>query len=213
MNFFLATYTRDNLWRNLSAVNETDTLKGLIDLARRKRDKSIRQMAFEAQAAGHKIVGTTLSGIEKGTYKSVPSDETIRAIGWLAGVGDEVSFAAAGRTRPGPPFAEELPPGVDDLAPRERRVAIDLLRTLVAMRQELNQDARSSDDSTSTAQPGAPGEAEHEIEEVKPDGLIPDDQGRRLGSPDDSKVPGRGTSSPRRASKRAKGSKDVGQGG
>lgn len=107
-------------------------------MARRKRDKSIRQMAFEAQASGHKVVGTTLSAIEKGTYKSTPSDDTIRAIGWLAGVSEETSFAAAGRTLPGPPFADELPPGVDDLSPKERRVVIDLLRTLVAQRQEIH---------------------------------------------------------------------------
>lgn len=118
-------------------MNETETLRGLILMAKRTRDKSLRQLAFDAQAAGHKIVGTTLSGIEKGTYKSVPSVDTIKAIGWLAGVSDDVSFAAAGRPRPGPPFAEELPPGVDDLSSKERRAAIDMLRALVAQRQEI----------------------------------------------------------------------------
>lgn len=137
-------------------MNETDTLQGLINIARRERQQSIRQLALTAQRAGHKIVGTTLNAIEKGTYHSIPSAETIRAIGWLAGVNDEVSFAAAGRPVPGPPFADELPPGVDDLSPKERRAAIGILRALVAQRQEINSYVDSLSDPE---EPGASGEA------------------------------------------------------
>ncbi|TXG90652.1 hypothetical protein DW322_11065 [Rhodococcus rhodnii] len=127
-------------------MNEIETLQGLIHLARRERGTSIRQLALQAKGAGFKIVGTTLNAIEKGTYKSEPSDETVRAIGWLAGVSDDVAFAAAGRRVPGPPFAEELPPGVDDLSPRERKAAIEMLRTLIAQRQEINDGKRTDED-------------------------------------------------------------------
>lgn len=119
-------------------MNETGTLKGLISKARREREKSARQLARIAQEAGHKIVGTTLNAIEAGTYHSTPTPETIRAIGWLAQVSDTIAFTAAGQPAPSPPFAEELPPGVDELTPAERRAAITMLRALVAQRREIN---------------------------------------------------------------------------
>ncbi|MBE7195022.1 MAG: helix-turn-helix transcriptional regulator [Gordonia polyisoprenivorans] len=138
-------------------MNETDTLRGLIGKARREREKSIRQLALEAKAAGYKIVGTTLSAIESGTYKSTPTIETIRAIGWLANVDDTVSFAAAGKRLPGPPFAAELPPGVDELEDDERKAAISVLRALVALRREINGSGNS--DGVATQAPGTPSSA------------------------------------------------------
>lgn len=135
-------------------MNETDTLRGLIAKARREREQSARKLAITARGAGHKIVGTTLNAIEAGTYKSEPTEETIRAIGWLAGVSDEVAFAAAGRSVPGPPFAEELPPGVDDLTSLERKAAIAMLRAFVAQRQEINRyvdQLAEADRSTASA--------------------------------------------------------------
>ncbi|UVT31582.1 helix-turn-helix DNA binding protein [Mycobacterium phage Mask] len=148
-------------------MNETDTLRGLIAKARRERDKSVRQLALTAQEAGHKIVGTTLNAIEAGTYHSTPTAETIRAIGWLANVSDEIAFAAAGRAVPGPPFAQELPPGVDDLTSPERRAAIAMLRALVAQRQEINRyEAILA--SHQTAPPGTSGEASEDQEVTPP---------------------------------------------
>ncbi|MGV0738179.1 hypothetical protein ABQF35_14540 [Mycobacterium syngnathidarum] len=144
-------------------MNETDTLRGLIAKARRERDKSVRQLALTAQEFGHKIVGTTLNAIEAGTYHSTPTAETIRAIGWLANVSDEIAFAAAGRAVPGPPFSQELPPGVDDLTSPERRAAIAMLRALVAQRQEINRYVDTTDDH-SPAPAGAPGEARQDEE-------------------------------------------------
>lgn len=129
-------------------MNEVDSLQGLIGKARRERATSIRQLAMQAKAAGYKIVGTTLNAIESGSYKSTPSDDTIRAIAWLAGVGEETAFMAAGRRVPGPPFAAELPPGVDDLSPKEREAVIGLLRVLVAQRQELDNEDTSTQDTT-----------------------------------------------------------------
>lgn len=151
-------------------MNETDTLRGLIGKARRERGKSVRQLALAAQEAGHRIVGTTLNAIEAGTYKSEPTNDTIRAIGWLAKVSDEIAFTAAGRAMPGPPFAEELPPGVDDLTSPERKAAIVMLRALVAQRQEINRYVDQSSDDDSAAAAGAPAEGDEGKEGGPPSG-------------------------------------------
>lgn len=128
---------------------------------------------------------TTASQIVKGTYKGVASPGTIRAIAWLAGVPEADAFIAAGQKPPGPPFAEELPPGVDDLSPKERRAAIEVLRTFVAMRREIDRYESETAIQGST-QSGTSGEAQSEIEEVKPSGLNDPEQGRRL---DDARAP------------------------
>jgi hypothetical protein len=98
------------------------------------------QALVEAEEAvrprGMSLNRTTASQILRGNYQGVPSPATIRAIGWLAGVSDEVAFAAAGQRAPGPPLVDELPDGVDTLDRRERAVVIDLVRTLLAHRQE-----------------------------------------------------------------------------
>jgi hypothetical protein len=83
------------------------------------------------------LTATTINQIRQGLYKSKPREGTIRALAWLAGVTDEVAFTAAGQPVPGPPFAEELPPGVDNLPGKARKAAIDMLRVLV----DLNKDA------------------------------------------------------------------------
>ncbi|MBF9523094.1 hypothetical protein BKG71_03740 [Mycobacteroides chelonae] len=88
---------------------------------------------------------TTISQILKGNYRGEASDGTIRAIGWLAGVADKVAFTAAGHQPQGLPFASELPQGVDDLTAPERRAALDMLRVLVAQRQEINRHEHAED--------------------------------------------------------------------
>lgn len=153
-------------------MNEVDSLQGLIGKARRERATSIRQLAMQAKAAGYKIVGTTLNAIESGSYKSTPSDDTIRAIAWLAGVGDETAFMAAGRRVPGPPFAAELPPGVDDLSPKEREAVIGLLRVLVAQRQELgNEDTSTQGTPRSPSTDGKAGPGRTPMNPKHPDNV------------------------------------------
>lgn len=105
-------------------------------MAMAKHQTSVRQMSVIAKSHGLPITYTTLSQILAGTYKSVPKEPTLRAIAWLAGVTPEVAFRAAGQPVPGPPFAEELPPGVDNLPPKARKAAIDMLRVLVDMNKE-----------------------------------------------------------------------------
>jgi Uncharacterized protein conserved in bacteria (DUF2188) len=80
---------------------------------------------------------TTASQILRGTYRGIASDGTIRAVAWLAGVPDERAYAAAGREAPGPPFVDELPPGIDTLTPRERGAVIEVAKSFMANRDEI----------------------------------------------------------------------------
>ncbi|MGB3602761.1 MAG: hypothetical protein WBA38_04320 [Gordonia sp. (in: high G+C Gram-positive bacteria)] len=124
-------------------MNETQTLRDLV-LKAKDSGLSFRQMEEKVAAAearqprGLRLNRTTASKIARGTHGGDAEDGTIRAIALVAGVPDHVAFAAAGRRTNGPPFADELPSGVDDLEPNERRVALDMLRILVAQRRELN---------------------------------------------------------------------------
>lgn len=118
-------------------MNASPSLSELVGAALERHRTSVRQLSFLAQKQGFRVTHTTLNQLRAGTYKSTPNGETIRAIAWLAGVSEEVAFTAAGQPVPGPPFAEELPPGVDNLPPKARKAAIDMLRVLV----DLNRDA------------------------------------------------------------------------
>lgn len=128
-------------------MNEPQTLQTLVKRALGD-GTSGRQLAVRAEQAGHKVAFTTINAIAAGTYKSKPSAETIRAIAYLAGVSDEAAFTAAGYPLPGPPFADELPPGVDQLSARSRRAAVEILRALV--------EAETSQDGEGRAERPAP---------------------------------------------------------
>ena len=119
-------------------MNKPKSLRDLVEVAISRHDTSGRQLAFLAQRQGFTLATTTVNAIRQGTYKSTPTDETIKAIAWLAGVSDEVAFTAAGQPVPGPPFAEELPPGVDRLSPKTRKAALDMLRVLVDLEMSNN---------------------------------------------------------------------------
>nr|WP_141216273.1 hypothetical protein [Rhodococcus sp. 06-621-2] len=168
-------------------MNEDQTLKSLLTRALDKRQaRSGRRLAELANKNGHKITHTTVNAFLAGTYKSTPSDETLRAIAWLAGVAESVAFTAAGRRLPGPPFADELPPGVDDLSPKEREAAITLLRVLVAQRQEIRRHEDLTESRTqegSTEHGGAGGGEESRTPSMTTDkarALIDADQGAQL---------------------------------
>lgn len=119
-------------------VNETETLKGLIEMAIERHETSARQLAFKAQEAGFKIVYTTINQIRNGIYKSKPSEVTLKAIAYLAGVEESVAFAAAGQPVPGPPLADELPPGADNLSPKSRKAVVEMVRVLVDLESSTN---------------------------------------------------------------------------
>ncbi|WIV42554.1 hypothetical protein [Glutamicibacter nicotianae] len=119
-------------------VNGTDNLKGLIENAAERHGKSVRQLASLAQGAGHKVTYTTLNHIRGGTYKSTPGAPTLRAIAYLAGVEESVAFAAAGQPVPGPPLADELPPGADNLSPKSRKAVVEMVRVLVDLESNNN---------------------------------------------------------------------------
>lgn len=125
-------------------MNESKSLKQLVDLAMQRRDASGLALSHLAQSAGYQITATTINAIRQGTYKSTPKRPTLEALAWLAGVDASVAFTAAGQPVPGPPFSEELPPGVDNLSPMSRKVVIDMVRRLVDL--EKNADASSTQD-------------------------------------------------------------------
>ncbi|QRY61508.1 hypothetical protein JVX90_13910 [Gordonia sp. PDNC005] len=133
-------------------MNET-TLQDLL-LKARDAGMSYRAMEEKVERAerrnprGMKISRATANNIVLGRQRSPVTDEVIRAVACIADVPEHVAFTAAGRRTNGSPFADELPAGVDDLDPRERRVALDLLRVLIAQRQELNQHAAEPADDT-----------------------------------------------------------------
>ncbi len=155
-------------------VNDTETLKGLIEMAVERHQTSARQLAFKAQEAGLKITYTTLNQIRSNTYKSVPGEQTLRAIAWLAGVEDSVAFTAAGQPVPGPPLADELPPGADNLSPKSRKAVVEMVRVLVDL-EAGNSAERTSSEPTKISR--------HQSHGVAPEGNLGQEQ--KTG-PDDS---------------------------
>lgn len=130
------------------------TLRALLELAFTKRQVSGRKLAEMAQQQGFALVSTTVNQIRSGAYKSQPTDDTIKAIAWLAGVSERAAYEAAGRRMPGKPFAEDLPPGVDNLGPKERKAAVEILRALVAQQERIDE---LEDDKAEDSTPGNPG--------------------------------------------------------
>lgn len=130
-------------------MNATPTRPTLADLLRRAIDDRTGaplrdiQALVEAEEAvrprGMSLNRSTASQILRGAYRGTPSQATVRAIGWLAGVTDEAAFAAAGQPAPGRPLAEELPAAADTLNDRERAVVIDIVRALLAQRQHTDE--------------------------------------------------------------------------
>lgn len=123
--------------RKVYTVNTSTTLSQLVEQAAIRhsdaagKPASGRRLAGIAQAHGLQVTATPLTEIRSGKYKSVPSPHLLRTIAWLAGVPESVAFTAANQPTPGPPFADDLPEGVDHLSPRSRKAAIDILRALV----------------------------------------------------------------------------------
>lgn len=138
-------------------MNQPLTLRDLVERAVVSRDTSVRQLCLTAQQQGFKVTYTTVNQIRQGIYKSVPREDTIRAIAWLASVSEEVAFTAAGQPVPGPPFAEELPPGVDNLSLKSRKAALDMLRVLVDLEKDADHagNAQHQDQPTDAAGAGS----------------------------------------------------------
>ncbi|UTN93557.1 immunity repressor [Gordonia phage Oregano] len=182
----------------MSATRLDELLQGVIDDRKAKglpaayRDIEELVKAEEASSPrGLSLNRQTVSEIVTRRYKKTPQEGTLRAIAWLAGVPDEVAFTAAGKRVPGPPFAAELPPGVDELEDDERKAAIAVLRALVAQRREIN---RYVDSSTGTQEPRTPRKARKDQKtDRKPDDLPTPDQGE---SPDDYELVGRDAGGP-----------------
>lgn len=119
------------------------SLQELAQLVLDVQGTSARHVALRAEAKGLKLKDTTLNQMKSGSYKFVPREETLRALADLAGVSVETAFHAAGLPVPGPPLADELPPGSDNLSPKSRAADIQMLRVLIDL--ESNDDHHTTD--------------------------------------------------------------------
>ncbi|MGX6513293.1 hypothetical protein [Rhodococcus sp. SJ-2] len=120
-------------------MNEPRSLTELVDLAMEKQNvRSGRALARVADEQGHQITYTTINQIRSRSYRSTPEEDTLRTLAELAGIPHDVAYRAANLRTPGRPFVEDLPPGVDYLAPHERQAVIELLRVMVSQRRQLD---------------------------------------------------------------------------
>lgn len=141
-------------------MNEPDSLQGLAKAVLDKQQLSSRQIADKARRAGRRLSYTTLNSLAAGTYRSTPTPDTVRTLAWLAGVSESVAFHAAGLPVPGPPLADELPPGSDNLSPKSRAAVIQMLRVLIDL--ESNHDEHTEHEEQPDAR-----------EREEPDGSAP----------------------------------------
>lgn len=125
-------------------MNKPNSLQELAQLAIDQQGVSARQVAIRAEKEGLKLTYTTLNQMRAGTYKYEPRPDTLRALARLAGISDQDAFTAAGKEAPGPPLADELPPGSDGLSPRSRKVVVDLLRVLIDLEDTGNADSETN---------------------------------------------------------------------
>ncbi|MFE3105972.1 hypothetical protein [Nocardia tengchongensis] len=77
-------------------MTETPTLDELVERASiRHNGASGRRLAEIAQQAGYEVSHATLNRIRRGTYRSTPTDQTLKAVAFLAGVDADVAYSAA----------------------------------------------------------------------------------------------------------------------
>ncbi|MBF6434513.1 hypothetical protein IU436_29790 [Nocardia farcinica] len=112
----------------------------LRELLQRAADRGLSTRAMEARveraasSSGKdmQLNRSTASLIMSGKYKSKPSDPTIRAIAFPAEVEESVAFAAAEQPTAGSlAFRDEIPAEADKLSAKRRRVALDVIRSLI----------------------------------------------------------------------------------
>lgn len=131
------------------------SLQELAQLVIDVQGTSARQVARKADREGLKLTYTTLNQMRSGSYKSVPREATVRTLAQLAGVDVEVAFRAAGLPVPGPPLADELPPGSDNLSPKSRAAVISLLRVLIDLESNHDKHTDHTDHTEHHHQPTA----------------------------------------------------------
>ncbi|MFC9555538.1 hypothetical protein ACFTWF_32405 [Rhodococcus sp. NPDC056960] len=90
-------------------MSKVETLADLLKVASaRHNGASGRRLAEIAIADGHDVSHATLNRIRQGKYSSRPTENTIRAIAYLAGVPEETAFMIAGSQAPARRTFEEV---------------------------------------------------------------------------------------------------------
>lgn len=135
------------------------TLADLIDKAATKHDvRYVTDLARIAQRAGYEVVHTTLNQIRAGTYQHSPSRKTLEAVAYLAGVSYETAYEAAGLGKARKSFAAQLPPDVDRLSAKSRRVLLALIREMIEIQSAAEAELRElREDSASRPEGGVSG--------------------------------------------------------
>jgi hypothetical protein len=114
-----------------------ETLRDLLNRASDLHDgASGRRLTDLARAHGFPVTHTTINQIRSGTYSAEPGERTLKAIAWLAQVDLARVYKAAQVPVPGPPLADELPPGSDYLTPRQRAAVITVIRAMLPAEDE-----------------------------------------------------------------------------
>lgn len=132
--------------RRVRPDHQPETLAEVVERAVARRNMSLADMAVLANQNGHQISTSPLGLIRTGRYYRHPRVPMLRALAWLAELPEAQVFALVGQPEPGPPLADDLPPGADYLSPASRQAVIALVRRLVAQeRAEDDADDRPGD--------------------------------------------------------------------
>jgi hypothetical protein len=110
----------------------SESLADIIRAHQSATGDSSRDMQANARKAGARLSFTTVNSILNGDHTGAYKPYTLDAIAVVCGRSRSEVWRAAGRQLPSKPFADELPPGSDDLSPRSRRAVVGVIRALLA---------------------------------------------------------------------------------
>jgi hypothetical protein len=97
---------------------------------------SSRRLQEYASRHSYELTHSTINLIRKGVYPSRPKDKTIEALAFLSGVHmDTVRKLADLPPMANVPFAEQLPPDVDELEARPRAALLELARLMLDLQR------------------------------------------------------------------------------
>lgn len=122
------------------------TLREIMEAAARRHGDGVkpatgRRLGEIADAHGWPITHTTINHLLGGTYTSRPSRRTLDAVANLAGIDPRRVYEIAGRKYQAP-FAEQLPPDVDELTPDQRKAVIAVIRAMLVAQERAEAELR-----------------------------------------------------------------------
>ncbi|MDN5639495.1 MAG: helix-turn-helix domain-containing protein [Actinomycetia bacterium] len=113
-----------------------------------REDLSYREIQRRAERHGERVSTATISSYMTGSHSSTPSPKVLRAFAAAFGVSVETLTSDAGLPAVGSRF--ELPAEADILDGQERRVVVDLIRTMASMKRAAAPQQRPAPKTTAT---------------------------------------------------------------